>query len=129
MSDILVQKKIRISSKTLTGINQLIADYEIDNESALYRQFIEIGFAIKKKQLDGDIGNGHEWLHIDASKQASYHTTLLEMLAKKVLDLSDNALEKIKNDVSEYNHNVLANVSIFHEIDKEAVKKIKANDD
>ena len=50
------------------------------------------------------------------------------MLAKKVLDLSDNALEKIKNDVSEYNHNVLANVLVFHEIDKEAVKKLKAND-
>ena len=107
MSNLLVQKKIRIASKTLAGINQLIADYEIDNESALYRQFIEIGFAIKKKQLDGDIGSGHEWLHIDASKQASYHTTLLEMLAKKVLDLSDNALEKIKNDEQHSNGKML----------------------
>jgi hypothetical protein len=93
----------------------------------LYREFIEIGFAIKKKQLDGNIGNGHEWLHIDASKQASYHTTLLEMLAKKVLDLPDNALEKVKNDVSEHNHNVLANVTTFHEIDKEEIKRLKEN--
>ncbi len=35
MSQELVQKKIRISSKTLAGINQLIVDYEIENESAL----------------------------------------------------------------------------------------------
>jgi hypothetical protein len=33
MSDLLVQKRIRISQKTLDKINQLIEDYEIDNES------------------------------------------------------------------------------------------------
>lgn len=125
MSQELIQKKIRISSKTLSGINQLIEDYDIENESALYRQFIEIGFALKKKQLDGDIANGHEYLHIDASKQSNYHTKLLEILAKKMLNMSDEDLSILKNENSEYNHKVLADAQRFHDIDKEVIKSLK----
>ena len=125
MSQELVQKKIRISSKTLAGINQLIVDYEIENESALYRQFIEIGFALKKKQLDGDIGSGSEYLHVDASKQANYHTQLLEIIAKNIGNATDNDLEKMKQSTTEYNHCVLANVKEFHTVDKENVKRMK----
>jgi hypothetical protein len=125
MSQELVQKKIRISSKTLAGINQLIVDYEIENESALYRQFIEIGFALKKKQLDGDIGSGSEYLHVDASKQANYHTQLLEIIAKNIGNVTDKDLEKMKQSTIEYNHCVLANVKEFHKVDKENVKRMK----
>ena len=127
MSQELVQKKIRISSKTLAGINQLIADYDIENESALYRQFIEIGFALKKKQLDGDIGSGSEYLHIDASKQADYHTQLLEIIAKSVANISDKDLQIMRQNTDENNHCVLANVKEFHKIDKENLKKLKNN--
>ena len=127
MSQELVQKKIRISSKTLSEINQLIADYDIENESALYRQFIEIGFALKKKQLDGDIGIGSEYLHIDASKQANYHTQLLEIIAKNITNISDKDLQDIKKLTNENNHCVLANVKEFHKIDKEDLKKLKNN--
>ena len=127
MSQELVQKKIRISSKTLAGINQLIADYDIENESALYRQFIEIGFALKKKQLDGDIGSGSEYLHIDASKQADYHTQLLEIIAKNVANISDKDLQIMRQNTDENNHCVLANVKEFHKIDKENLKKLKNN--
>jgi hypothetical protein len=102
----------------LDKINQLIADYEIENESALYREFIEIGFAIKKKQLDGEIGNGHEYLKIDAAKQAKYHSIILDKLASKMLDMSDNDLSELVCDVSDYNHEVLADKTRFHEIDK-----------
>jgi len=127
MSQELVQKKIRISSKTLAGINQLIADYDIENESALYRQFIEIGFALKKKQLDGDIGSGSEYLHIDASKQADYHTQLLEIIAKNVANISDKDLQIMRQNTDENNHCVLANVKEFHKIDKDNLKKLKNN--
>ncbi len=127
MSEKMPIKKIRISQKTLDGINQLIADYEIDNEAALYRQFIEIGFAFKKKQLDGDIGNGSEFLHIDASKQAGYHTLLLEEMAKKVAGFSDNDLAKLRDSVAENNHKVLADCSSFHKIDKNKIKSLKVN--
>ena len=127
MSQELVQKKIRIASKTLAGINQLIEDYEIENESALYRQFIEIGFALKKKQLDGDIGSGSEYLHIDASKQANYHTQLLEVIAISVGNITSSDLEIMKQNTIEYNHKILANVKEFHKIDKENVKRLKDN--
>ena len=127
MSQELVQKKIRISSKTLAGINQLIEDYEIENESALYRQFIEIGFALKKKQLDGDIGSGSEYLHIDASKQTNYHTQLLEVIAMNVGNITSSDLEIMKQSTVEYNHQVLANVKEFHKVDKENVKILKDN--
>ncbi len=127
MSEQLVQKKIRIASKTLAKINQIIADYEIENESALYREFIEIGFAIKKKQLDGEIGNGHEYLKIDAAKQAKYHSLILEKLATKMLDMTDDDLSKLVCESSDYNHEVLADKTRFHEIDKEEIKRLKEN--
>ena len=127
MSEQLVQKKIRIASKTLAKINQIIADYEIENESALYREFIEIGFAIKKKQLDGEIGNGHEYLKIDAAKQAKYHSLILEKLATKMLDMTDDDLSKLVCESSYYNHEVLADKTRFHEIDKEDIKRLKEN--
>jgi hypothetical protein len=125
MSQELVQKKIRIASKTLDKINQLIADYEIENESALYREFIEIGFAIKKKQLDGEIGNGHEYLKIDAAKQAKYHSLILEKMASKILNMSNHDLSELVYDTSDYNHEVLADKTRFHEIDKEIIKALK----
>jgi hypothetical protein len=125
MSQELIQKKIRIASKTLDKINQLIKDYEIDNESRLYREFIEIGYAIKKKQLDGDLGNGYDNFNLDANKRAKYHSILLEKIAKKILDIDDNEISKIFNETTNYNHEVLANIASFHDIDNEKIKDLK----
>lgn len=125
MSQELIQKKIRIASKTLEKINQLIEDYEIDNESRLYREFIEIGYAIKKKQLDGDLGNGYDNLNLDANKRAKYHSILLEKMSKKILNIDDNELADIANIAADYNHEVLANMASFHDLDNEKIKDLK----
>jgi hypothetical protein len=50
------------------------------------------------------------------------------MIAKKLLDTSDEELENIKNIVSDENHRVLANISTFHEIDKERIKELRSKE-
>ncbi len=123
------RKSIAISQKTKDNIDKLISDYEIVSEAELYRQFIEIGYAFKKKQLDGDMGNGHEFLHIDASKQAAYHTIILENMAKNVANISQSELDKWKNIVTNTGHNVLASATEFYKIDKKRIKEIRESQD
>ncbi|WP_440994726.1 hypothetical protein, partial [Cysteiniphilum litorale] len=48
----MIPKEIRIDEKKLMNIRELMVEYEETNESAFIRDLIDIGYAVKKAQLN-----------------------------------------------------------------------------
>lgn len=51
MSD-LVKKELRINAEKLKNIRELMANHNIKNEASFLRELIDIGYYVKKKQLE-----------------------------------------------------------------------------
>jgi hypothetical protein len=57
----MIPKEIRLSAKRLREIRELMIKYEESNESQFIRELIEIGYAVKKSQLEESKGKTENW--------------------------------------------------------------------
>ncbi|GGG09593.1 hypothetical protein GCM10010995_28950 [Cysteiniphilum litorale] len=68
----MIPKEIRIDEKKLMNIRELMVEYEETNESAFIRDLIDIGYAVKKAQLNAsDDEEMENWqaVYQDAAKK------------------------------------------------------------
>ncbi|GGG09548.1 hypothetical protein GCM10010995_28920 [Cysteiniphilum litorale] len=68
----MIPKEIRIDEKKLMNIRELMVEYEEINESAFIRDLIDIGYAVKKAQLNAsDDEEVENWqaVYQDAAKK------------------------------------------------------------
>jgi len=57
----LIKKEIRIDAKKLKNIRELMLLHEENNESQFIRELIDIGFSVKKSQLEESKGKKENW--------------------------------------------------------------------
>jgi len=82
-----VPKEIRIDKKRLREIRDLMAEYEVTNESQFLRELIDIGYMIKKSQLnksdedDEEIENWENVYKDSAKKMQECHHLIRQIFA------------------------------------------------
>ena len=57
----LIKKELRIDAVKLKNIRELMLLYEESNEAQFMRELIDIGYAVKKSQLEESKGKKENW--------------------------------------------------------------------
>ena len=57
----LIKKELRIDAVKLKNIRELMLLYEESNEAQFMRELIDIGYAVKKSQLEASKGKRENW--------------------------------------------------------------------
>ena len=120
----LINKNIEISKEFEEKTNELVKNFKVESVNQLYRNMLNIGFVIVKNQLELGTSISNEPIHLEASKQANFHTNLLKMIADK-LEITEEEMKKAEQDNYYFNHSVLAKAEKFHEIDENLIEEIK----
>ena len=67
--DKLVKKELRVNAEKLKNIRELMANNNINNEAAFLRELIDIGYYVKKKQLESKGGAEEDELNWESVYQ------------------------------------------------------------
>ena len=96
----LIKKELRIDGVKLKNIRELMVKYEETNEAKFFRELIDIGYAVKKSQLEASTEGNENW-------EAVYQDAAVKMIECHHLIRQSFAFNYDAN-LSEYNHHKVA---------------------